>query len=514
MARKYLLTTLGCKVNQYETQQIRELFDSLGMVPARDGETPDIAVVNTCAVTSSASRKSGQALRRLARRGATSIVAVGCGATDDAERLRRLPHVLAVLGHDTDIHAELRELLTLRERRNPHAPAGDTSGYLRADQERADADRNEVWMNPFVSETNPRGVSASQAAVLPAERIVSRPLPIVKEDGVLSGRIDAFAGHQRAFLKVQDGCDAWCSYCVIPRLRPSLRSKPVDVAVAEAQSLVRAGHKELIVTGIFLGAYGRETAIRKRFSPQASPLAQLIQALARVEGLARLRLSSLEPGDVDAALLDVLAGQAACVPHLHLPLQSGSGEVLRRMNRQYTREAFVEMIERVRSALDRPAISTDIIVGFPGETEADFEATLDVARAAGFVKIHAFPFSPRERTAAAKWRKDFIHGDVVRDRLRRLGELERESSLAYRRVFLGEHHRVLVETTTGAGGSSVIGTVQRGRTDRYFEVHFEATAVRPGDLVTVRIDRVTPGRTHGTYMEPGAAGYPLHVLSA
>ncbi len=515
MARKYLLTTLGCKVNQYESQQIRELFEAAGMVPARDGEAADIAVVNTCAVTASATRKSGQALRRMARLDAASIVAVGCGASDDAERLRRLPNVVAVLGHDTDIHAKLRELLAQNDIRSPHAPVGETTGYLHANQERADADRNEVWMNPFVSENKLRGVSASQAAVYPTDRIVSRSLPIVKELQALTTRIEGFAGHQRAFIKVQDGCDAWCSYCVIPRLRPTLKSKPIDVAVAEAESLVRAGHLELILTGIFLGAYGRETAIRKRFSSAVSPLAGLIDAISRVDGLSRLRLSSLEPGDVDSALLDVLATREACVPHLHLPLQAGSGEILRRMNRQYTREAYIDMIRRVRTALDRPAISTDIIVGFPGETDADFEDTLSVAREAGFVKIHAFPYSPRERTAAAKWSKDFVHGNVVRQRMAQLAEVERESSLAFRLGFLGHTECVLVEKEKdpAAQGSSQ-GAVRHGRADRYFEVYFEAAAARPGDVVSVRIDRVTPGRTHGTLIEPGADRYPLHVLSA
>ena len=150
----------------------------------------------------------------------------------------------------------------------------------------------------------------------------------------LAGRIGRFAGHQRALLKVQEGCDALCTYCIIPKLRPMLRSKPIAAAVAETRGLVRAGHKEIVVTGIFLGAYGRETALRTRFTPGRSPLADLVEALARVEGLARLRLSSLEPGDVDERLLDVLVRHENCVPHLHLPLQSGSASLLMRMNRQ------------------------------------------------------------------------------------------------------------------------------------------------------------------------------------
>jgi threonylcarbamoyladenosine tRNA methylthiotransferase MtaB len=327
-------------------------------------------------------------------------------------------------------------------------------------------------------------------------------------------RITSFAGHQRAFLKVQDGCDAFCSYCIIPRLRPWPRSKPIKVAVAEARDLVRAGHKEIVVTGVFLGAYGRETAVRRRWARQGSPLAALVDALARVEGLRRLRLSSLEPGDVDEALLEELSAHKNCVPHLHLPLQSGSASILRRMNRQYTVAAFVEMIQRVRAALDRPAVSTDIIVGFPGETERDFEASIDIARRVEFCKIHAFPFSPRDQTVAARWRRDFVHPNVVRDRMRRLAEVERECSFRFRRRFVGQVERVIVEESgTLDGQTDEWHNVRHGRSDRYFKVHFETDEVRPGDLVSVRIDRVTPTRTHGRCLDASADSHPLHVTS-
>jgi len=323
------------------------------------------------------------------------------------------------------------------------------------------------------------------------------------------GRIESFAGHQRAFLKVQDGCDAHCTYCIIPRLRSRLRSKPVEVAVAEARGLVRAGHREIVLTGIFLGAYGRTTAIRRRFPPGRSPLAVLVEALAEVEGLERLRLSSLEPGDVDGDLLEVLAGHPTCVPHLHLPLQSGSAAILRRMNRQYSRDAFGRMVERVRAALDRPSITTDIIVGFPGETEADFGATLEIARFAEFCKIHAFRFSPREGTAAARWEREFVPSAIVAERMARLAEVEGEASLAYRRRLLGLTERVIVEPQRR---NFVQGRLRHGCSDRYFSIHFEASDVRTGDLVRVRIDRVTATRTHGTHIPPRGT-IPLRILS-
>jgi threonylcarbamoyladenosine tRNA methylthiotransferase MtaB len=219
-------------------------------------------------------------------------------------------------------------------------------------------------------------------------------------------------GHQRAFLKVQDGCDAHCTYCIIPNLRPRLWSRPVDDAVDEARRLVDAGHVELVLTGIFLGAYAQPTALHRRQTPDARRgLGRLIEALCtRVPGLRRLRLSSMEPGDITDDLLAVLRSHEQVVPHFHLPLQSGSDAILRRMNRQYGRDDFLRMVRRLTDAFDRPAITTDIIVGFPGETDDEFAATLDVVDRVRFIHTHAFSYSPRPGTAAARWARDFAAG--------------------------------------------------------------------------------------------------------
>ncbi len=516
MAWKYRLATLGCKVNQYESQQIRDVLASFAFRPARHGERADIAVVNTCAVTASASRKSRQAIRRVGDAGRTPVVVVGCGASADAERLRAIDGVEAVIGHDTDIPLALATILADRFARQQTDSLPDGSHVRNHEAERPDAVQEKVWMNP-VEPRQRRRESPSRIADNPASAPIIPPvLPVVKTPDTLATHIHAFDGHQRAFLKVQDGCDAYCTYCIIPRLRANLRSKPVEVAVHEAIELVRHGHKEIIVTGIFLGAYGRDTAIRKRFGQGGSPLATLVSGLAGVPGLERLRLSSLEPGDVTEELLEVLASRSNCVPHLHLPLQSGSEAILRRMNRQYSREDFVDMLERVSRSLDRPAISTDIIVGFPGETEADFEASLEIARQAEFCKIHAFPFSPREQTAAARWQADFVPTALTRARLKQLAKLETEMSLQFRRRFVGLTERVLVETSH-PGDKDPFRALHSGRSDRYFRIHFEddpddALGTKEGDIVTVRIDRVTPGRTVGTLLRPESRDYPLPIL--
>jgi threonylcarbamoyladenosine tRNA methylthiotransferase MtaB len=303
---------------------------------------------------------------------------------------------------------------------------------------------------------------------------------------------------QRAFLKIQDGCDAHCTYCIIPSLRPTLWSKPIDSAVEEASALVAAGHVEIILTGIFLGAYGQPTALRRR-QPQSTgkPLGELIDALStRVPGLRRLRLSSLEPGDLTDELISILRSHPAVVPHFHLPLQSGSDHLLRRMNRQYTRDDFLKMVDRVNSAFDRPALTTDIVVGFPGETDEEFERSAEVARAAGFIHIHAFPYSPRPGTAAARWTRQFIRGPVVNERIDRLREIADEQSFAYRKNFIGQTVQVIIERDSEASSAQSLAS-RHGRCERYFSVTLDEPNLQPGQMVQAKILEVTREGTVG-----------------
>jgi threonylcarbamoyladenosine tRNA methylthiotransferase MtaB len=510
MGAKYRLTTLGCKVNQYETEQVRELLESYGMRPAAKGEDADLAIVNTCAVTCSATARSRQALRRSSKKGATPTIAIGCYASAEPDTIRQIPGVTHVLGHESETLSAIRQAVVDRfgesavvtnDRPRPVHPAKS-----QADVELAAETLVPVGLRlqsrfeqapPTSTETR-----RSQPAIClsTSKYSISSELPIVNPEAQFSASIREFSTRTRAFLKIQDGCDASCTYCIIPKLRSRLSWKPIEVAVREAEGLVAAGHREIVLTGIFLGAYGRETAIRKRFKPGPSPLAALVSALAKVEGLARLRLSSLEPGDLDDELLGVIACHSNCVPHFHLPLQHASDAILRRMNRQYTAGAFVDMIDRVNKALDRPAISTDIIVGFPGETDELFEETMNMARYAKFCKIHAFPFSPRPGTAAARWPKDFVHQGTIKERMNALSTLEQQLAQEYTRQFVGETLRVIVESAKGLDGNPTSKETQiaTGRCDRYFEIHFEAGKSKPGDVVQVQIDRVSERRVHGT----------------
>ena len=288
-----------------------------------------------------------------------------------------------------------------------------------------------------------------------------------------------FTGQTRAFLKVQDGCDGLCAYCIVPKARPTLSSKPVEDVLSEARSLIRAGHREIVVTGVFLGAYGRSTVRRRHWPDQPNQgLCQLLDQLARIPGLARIRVSSLEPGDITEALLEVFCRHKNIVPHLHLSLQSGSDKILKKMCRQYKAEDFLEITARVRRFLDRPALTTDIIVGFPGETEKDFQQTLTLAQKVGFSKTHVFAFSPRPGTAAARM-PDKIHGDIIQERSRVMRQVAAQLAHGFRTQFLGQTCEILIEDQSEQ---------TYGRCERYFKVFLECTnTMPPNALVNVSL---------------------------
>jgi len=303
-------------------------------------------------------------------------------------------------------------------------------------------------------------------------------------------QICSFRGHTRAFLKVQDGCDGYCTYCIVPRTRPLVHSKPLDVVLQEAQSLVDAGHKEIVITGIFLGAYGQQTVRRKSWPDrQNGKLTDLLENIAKIPVLARVRLSSLEPGDVTGELLDVFCKYPNIMPHLHLSLQSGSDNVLKKMARQYRVGDFRAKVEMIKTQLDRPAITTDIIVGFPGETEGDFEKTVSLAEEVGFAKMHIFAFSPRNGTAAATM-QDTVAKRITQERSRILRELDKNLQRQFRQQFINATAEVLLES--GADDPA-------GRSERYFMVCVRDghKTLKKNDLVRVVLVDNTADRMVG-----------------
>ena len=372
--RTVRLHTLGCKVNQYETQYVKELLEANGYVEAAEGRTADLCVVNTCTVTAEGDAKSRQTVRRLHKDNPrAAIVVMGCYATRDPDAVGRLPGVTHVI----------------------------------ADKQR------------LAEELEPFGVT------------------------VQTSGISRFDDHQRAFVKVQDGCLLNCTFCIIPTVRPVVRSRPISEITDEVSRLVAAGYPEVVLTGIHLGRYGIDLS-RGRPKHDWTRLWHLLDALGRLPGDFRIRLSSLEAAEARDDLVRALADNPRVCPHLHLCLQSGSDRILAAMKRRYRRRGFMERVHRIRAALDRPALTTDVIVGFPGETDADFAATLDVVREAGFCKVHVFSFSPREGTPAATM-PGRVPPPVVAERCERLRALETELAEGYCRDLIGRTLDVLVE---------------------------------------------------------------------
>lgn len=409
--------TLGCKVNQYETEYVRQgLVDAGHYRDAMPDESADLCIVNTCTVTNEGDAKSRQVIRRLARQNPEArLVVMGCYATRAPDELAGLPQVVEVV-------TDKRELPDLLGR--------------------------------FGVVDVPEGISQ-------------------------------FGDRHRAYLKVQDGCLLRCSYCIIPQVRPEMSSRSSDAIVEEAKRLVRNGYRELVLTGIHLGHYGVDHNGGKP-KEEWNRLSTLVRRLVALPGEFRVRLSSIEATEVTRELLEVMADHPDRVcPHLHICLQSGSDSVLRRMRRRWGRQRFIDRCHLVREKLSKPALTTDIIVGFPGETESEFLETCDCASEVGFSKIHIFPFSPRRGTPAAEM-PDQVSKPVKAERLQRLAEIESATRQRYLEELVGAPLRVMVESTTDDAAHPLIGTACRYVPVKLTEGHF-------GELVDVRPTRAQLG---------------------
>lgn len=419
---RFEIITFGCKVNQYESQLIREELARHGHVAAgRQDAVADLYVVNTCAVTARTESACRQRIRRLAREAPdATIIVTGCSA-------------------------ELK----------PEAFAG----------------------------------MAGVAAVIPQSRkaeLIDHVLGSVgrgQPDGISS-----FQGHTRAFLKVQDGCNAFCAYCVVPYARSQLSSRPVREVVEEANRLVANGYKEIVLTGVHLGYYGRDPG-------GETDLAHLARALLEECPLERLRLSSIEAMELTDELLELAGRDRRFCPHFHLPLQSGDDAILTKMNRTYSTEQYLAVVERVRAALDRPSVTTDVIIGFPGETEENFANTLRVCQAMGFSRMHIFPYSDRPGTAAADL-PDKCQDRVIWERRKRIEEQAAGLALEYKKQFRGETVRVLVEGKRDKSTGELCGY-----TDRYMRVVFGGPDSLMNSLVPVVITEVCPDHMTGMVVE-------------
>jgi threonylcarbamoyladenosine tRNA methylthiotransferase MtaB len=445
--KTFSINTLGCKVNQYESQQIRELLEQLGLQKVEPSKKPDLALINTCCVTHTASAKSRQYIRKAQKLSLDALVVVcGCLPTVEISELDNTGKNVLLIKNRDNLAATLSRI------------AGNKAAALGSQ-----SPQSCPYINNIIKPENNLKIKYKN------ESKNYRKLP----------PLNSFKDHTRAFLKIQDGCDGYCTYCIVPKTRPFVHSKTDNAVLQEAQALVEAGHREIVLTGVFLGAYGRESVRRKNWPNQRNDnLADLLDKMVEIPHLARIRLSSLEPADVTPRLLDTFCKHRNITPHLHLSLQSGSNAVLKKMRRQYSADEFIEKVKLIKHNLDRPAITTDIIVGFPGETDADFEQTVDLAEDVGFAKMHIFSFSPRKGTPAAKM-QDTVDNRVIKKRSRVLHNLNIELGRKYRQQFLGETAEILLENDDGK---------YYGRTERYFMVYLEKTEkkLKKNDLIRVK----------------------------
>lgn len=399
--RKAALHNLGCKVNAYETEAMQQLLEEAGyeIVPFREGA--DVYVINTCSVTNIADRKSRQMLHRARKMNpAAVVVAAGCYVQAAGEELKKDEAIDIVIGNNKK--TELTAILDVyfEEREAERMADDDGVTHITGGSHIIDISQTREY-----------------------ERL----------------SIQKIADHTRAFIKVQDGCNQFCSYCIIPYTRGRVRSREVEDIVGEVERLVAAGYQEMVLTGIHLSSYGVDFPEEKKEN-----LLGLIVRLDEIPGLRRIRLGSLEPRIVTEEFVRTLAGLETICPHFHLSLQSGCDETLKRMNRHYTTEEYAARCELLRRYFDNPAITTDVIVGFPGETKEEFEKTREFLERVHFYEMHVFKYSKRGGTKAAVMENQ-VPEQVKAERSDVLLELTERMSREYRESFLGCEKEVLME---------------------------------------------------------------------
>ena len=413
--------TLGCKVNQYETETMEGLFRQAGYKTVPFTESADVYIINTCSVTMLGEKKSRQLVRRAQRQNEAALIAVtGCYAQLAPEVLESLPGVRLVVG--TRDRGRIVELVE-------EAAAGD-------------------------------GVVRDVGDIMAADTFEDIPL-------------FAAPARTRAFLKIQEGCQNFCSFCIIPYTRGPLRSRSLASVRREAGKLLSAGFQEIVLTGIHLGAYGRDLK-------SGVTLVDAARTVLDFDELRRLRLGSLESIELSPELFALLKSDRRFARHLHLPLQAGADPILRAMNRSYDTEAFARLLEKVREAAPGIAVSTDVIVGFPGETEELFQKSLSFVQRQGFARVHVFPYSRRPGTPAAA-RPNQVPGAVKKERARLMQAVADEIAAAYHASFLGETVPVLFETKKNG--------IADGLTDTYIRVYTDAPAPL-GKIVPVKLRRL------------------------
>ena len=420
--------TLGCKVNQFETESMEGLFKQSGYDIVPSTNAADVYVINTCSVTSFGDKKSRQLIRRVQRLNPKAVIAVtGCYSQAAPDEVKAIEGVRVVLG------------------------TSDRANIVNYVEQAMEED----------------GVIDKVDDIMKAREFEDIPLY-------------EMPARTRAFLKIQEGCTNFCSYCIIPYTRGPLRSRKLESIRSEAQKLLDHGFKEIVLTGIHLGAYGKDFK-------DGTSLYDAAKAVLELPGLRRLRLSSLESIELSPELLELIKTNPKFSHHLHLPLQAGSDEVLKKMNRHYNRDEFTALIKNVKKSVPGVAISTDVIVGFPGETEEMFAESLEYIKTLGFARMHVFPYSPRTGTPAAKL-PDQVPEPVKKNRVHRLQSLAQEMADDFHSQYLGTVQEVLFETNNDG--------ITDGLTDTYIRVYTD-DEVKTGELYKVRLEKLYKDGVYG-----------------
>ena len=428
---------MGCKVNQYDTQSMREALIHNGYAIVDDTNPADLYLINTCTVTNAADQKARQAIRRAIRQNPNADVLVtGCYAESDRKAIEEIPGVKFVFGN----------------------------------REKADF---QTYLDKLHIDT--------PLQIQPVQH------DAIREHARFSSGVSSAGKRTRALIKVQDGCSAFCTYCIIPYVRGRMTSRPLTEIVDEAHRIADSGIKEIVITGVHLGAYGQDTGRDK-------DIADILERIHGIDGIERIRFSSIEPMYFPDILSERMSALPKCMPHFHLPIQSGSNSVLRRMRRRYSTTKFAHLVENLRDRFtDDVGITTDIMVGFPGETETEFKESLQFVEDIGFSQLHVFRYSPRKGTPAADY-TDQVPPHVSAERSREMIELGEQLNTAFRRRMLGKHKYVLVEESR-EGKKNLLA----GFTDNYLRVLVDAPETAINQILRVKLTTSDSEFVYGEY---------------
>lgn len=430
MSKVVRFVTLGCKVNQYETNAMAQKFLEKGyqiieeITPENEDIKPDICIINTCTVTNMSDRKSRQMLRRMKEKNQnTIVVAVGCYAQVAKEELSKIPEIDLVLGNNEKVEI----VKHVEEYTNNHINNVELDDVMYSKE-----------FSDFGDVT--------------------------------------YTEKTRAVIKIQDGCDRFCSYCIIPYARGRVRSRKPENIISEITQIASKGIKEVVITGIHIASYGKDFAMSKDSKLTNYRLIDLLEEINEIQGIQRIRLGSIEPLLITVEFVERLKKLEKICHHFHLSLQSGCDETLKRMNRRYTIEQFKEIVRLLRNAYSDVNLTTDIIVGFPGETDEEFNKTYQFLKEIKFYKMHIFKYSPRKGTKAAVMPNQ-INGDIKEERSKKLIELSDRNEIEYNKSYIGKNVEVLFEEEKDG--------MYKGHTQNYIMVYCQSKEKLDNKIIDV-----------------------------